>query len=153
MVYSPVNQWTFPINPNFPFIPDARIISSITNAKEAVVTTTQNHGYSTGFVVRIVYPFPYYLAFGMPQINGLTGVINVMSPNTFSISINSLSFDPFVVGTALESAQVIPIGQHTNANLNNSTQVNPVNPNSLTRVVLFQNPGLQAPGASSTSQT
>lgn len=153
MVYSPVNPWTFPVNPNFPWIPDTRFISSITKASQAVITTTAPHGYSSGFVVRIVFPFPYALSFGMYQINGQSGVINVLSPNSFSIDINSLGFDPFVLGTTLEKAQVVPIGQFTNANLNNATQVNPVNPNTLEQVVLFQNPGLQAPGPCSTSQT
>lgn len=77
----------------------------------------------------------------------------MLSPTTFSISINSLSFDPFVLGTTLENAQVIPIGQYTNANLNDATQVNPVNPQAGVPIPLFQSPGLQAPGACSTSQT
>jgi|SRR5579864_5958761 len=153
MVYSPVNPWTFPSNPNFPWLPDIRFISSITNANPAVVTTTVPHGYSSGFTVRILFPFPNGLSFGMYQINGQVGVINVLSPTTFSISINSLGYNAFVIGTSLESPQVIPIGQITNADLNDSTQVNPVNPQSLVNVPLFQSPGLQAPGACNTSQT
>jgi len=153
MVYSPVNPWTFPVNPNFPWLPDVRFISSITKASAAVVTTTVPHGYSSGYNVRIVFPFPYAGSFGMYQINGQTGTINVLSPTTFSISINTLNYDAFSVGTTLENAQVIPIGQFTNADLNDSTQVNPVNPNTLAQVPLFQSPGLQAPGACNTSQT
>lgn len=153
MVYSPVNQWTFPVNPNFPWTPDTAFISSITQANPATVTTSNPHGYSSGYTVRVFFPFPYGLSFGMYQINGQTGVINVLSPTTFSISINSTNFNPFVLGTTLEQAQIIPIGQYTNANLNDSTQVNPVNPNTLVNVPLFQNPGLQAAGACSTSQT
>lgn len=153
MVYSPVNPWTFPVNPNFPWLPDVRFISSITQANPAVVTTTVPHGYSSGYNVRIVLPFPYSGSFGMYQINGQTGIITVLSPNTFSIPINTLHYNAFSVGTTLENAQVIPIGQFTNADLNDSTQVNPVNPNTLAQVPLFQNPGLQAPGACNTSQT
>lgn len=153
MTFSPVNPFTFPVNPNFPWLPATSIISSITRASQAVITTTSPHGYSTGFNVRIVFPFPYGLTFGMYQINGLTGVINVLSPTSFSISIDSTNFNPFVVGTTLENAQVIPIGQFTNANLDDSTQVNPVNPATLVQVPLFQSPGLQAAGPCSTSQT
>jgi len=153
VVYSPVNQWTFPVNPNFPWLPDIRFISAITNANPAIVTTTVPHGYSTGYNVRIVFPFPYALAFGMYQINGQTGVINVLTPTTFAIAINTLGYNAFVLGTVLEQAQVVPIGQYTNADLNDSTQVNPVNPQSLVNVPLFQSPGLQAPGACNTSQT
>lgn len=153
MVYSPVNQWTFPVNPNFPWIYDARYISSITNASQAVVTTTVPHGYSTGFNVRITFPFPYANSFGMFQINGLSGLINVLSPTTFSIGIDSTNFSPFVLGTTLQQPQVIPIGQFTNNDLNNSTQVNPVNPVILSQIPLFQSPGLQAGGPCNTSQT
>jgi hypothetical protein len=154
MVYSPVNPWTFPVNPNFPWLPKATVISAITNANPAVVTTTTNHGYSDGLIVRVVLPFPYFSAFGMIQINGLSGPILVLSPTTFSVAINTLTFDPFVVGTSLENAQIIPIGMLADASINDDfTQVNPVNPQTGVPIPLFQRPGLQAPGACSTSQT
>ena len=153
MVYSPVNPWTFPVNPNFPWLPAAQIISAITQSNPAVITTTEPHGYQTGFTVRVVFPFPYALSFGMYQINEKIGQITVLSPTTFSISINTLNYDAFTVGTALQIAQVIPMGQMTNADLDDSMQVNPVNPQLLSNVRIFQNPGLQAPGACSTSQT
>lgn len=153
MVYSPVNQWTFPVNPNFPWLPQINTITSITQSNPAIVTTATNHGYSTGFNVRIVFPFPYAYLFGMIQINGQIGTITVLSPNSFSTTINSTNFDPFVVGTTLETAQTIPVGQYTNIDLDDSTQVNPPNPREGLPIPLFQNPGLQAPGACSTSQT
>jgi hypothetical protein len=89
----------------------------------------------------------------MFQINEQVGIINVLSPATFSISIDTTGYDPFVVGTALQQPQVIPTGQMTNADLDDSQQVNPPNPQSLANVPLFQSPGLQAPGACNTSQT
>jgi len=153
MVYSPVNPWTFPPNPNFPWLPAANTIVSITNANPAVITTGTNHGYSTGFNVRVVFPFPYAYLFGMTQINEQSGFITVLSPNSFSIDIDTTLYAPFVIGTSLQTAQVIPIGQESNQNLDDFTQVNPVNPETLVNVPLFQNPGLQAPGACSTSQT
>jgi hypothetical protein len=153
MVYSPVNPWTFPVNPNFPWTPDARIITAITNANPAVVTTSNPHGYSTGFNVRIVFPFPNTGSFGMPQINNQTGVISVLSPTTFSISIDTSKYDIFSIGTSLESPQVIPIGQYTNVDLDDFTQTNPVNPSTLAQVPVFQQKGLQAGGPCSTSQT
>ena len=153
MVYSPVNPWTFPVNPNFPWIYDTAYITSISNANPAVVVTSSDHGYLSGFNVRIVFPFPYTNSFGMPQINNQTGVITVLSPTSFSISIDTTHYDPFVIGTTLEKAQVIPTGQYTNQNLNDSQQVNPPNPQQLSQVPLFQGKGLQAPGACNTSQT
>lgn len=153
MVYSPVNAWTFPVNPKFPWLPQTATITAITNAAPAIVTTALPHGYSSGFNVRIVFPFPYVGAFGMEQINEQIGTILVLSPTTFAISIDTTNYDPFVIGTTLQSPQVIPIGQYTNTDLDDSSQVNPPNPQVLSQVPLFQKPGLQAPGACSTSQT
>lgn len=153
MVYSPVNPWTFPSNPNFPWLPQANIITSITNANPAVVTTMTSNGYQSGYNVRIVLPFPYTLSFGMYQINDLVGTITVLSPTSFSIDIDTTGFSTFVVGTSLQNAQTIPVSQYVNRDLLDFTQVNPVNPNSLVNVPLFQSKGLQAPGACNTSQT
>jgi hypothetical protein len=153
MVYSPVNPWTFPVNPSFPWTPDARVITSITKANPCVITTTAPHGYTTGFNVRVVFPFPYSNSFGMYQINGLSGVITVLSPTSFSMPINTLGFDAFVIGTTLENPQVVPIGQFTNTDLDDFTQVNPPNPATLAQVPIFQSSGLQAAGPCSTSQT
>lgn len=153
MVYSPVNPWTFPSNPNFPWIPDAQVITSINQANPAIITTASPHGYSTGFNVRIVFPFPYALYFGMYQINDQVGTITVLSPTAFSITINTLNYNAFTVGTTLQNAQVIPISQYVNGELLDFTQVNPVNPYPLSNVPLFQSPGLQAAGPCSTSQT
>lgn len=153
MVFSPVNEWTFPVNPNFPWIPDAQVLTSISNGNPAIITTAQPHGYSTGFNVRVVLPFPYTNLFGMFQINDQIGTIVVLSPTSFSISINTLKYDPFVIGTTQQVPQVIPVSQYVNGELLDFTQVNPVNPNTLGQVVVFQSPGLQAPGPCSTSQT
>ena len=153
MVFSPVNPWTFPVNPAFPWTPDAEVISAITQANPAVITTTEPHGYSTGFNVRIFFPFPYQRAFGMTKINGQSGLITVLSPTTFSIPIDTRAYDPFVVGTTKQTAQALPIGQVTNADLDDFTQVNPVNPQAGVPIPLFQQPGLQAGGPCSTSQT
>ena len=141
------------MNPNFPWTPDISFISAITKANPAVVTTTAAHGYTTGYSIRIVFPFPYAYAFGMYQINGQSAVITVLSPTSFSISINTLKYDTFVLGTTLEQAQAIPIGQTTNADLDDSTQLNPPNPQTGVPIPLFQSPGLQAGGPCSTSQT
>lgn len=151
MVYSPVNPWTFPVNPSFPWLPAANTITSITQARAAVVTTGTDHGYSTGFNVRITLPFPYAFQFGMIQINGLTGTITVLTSNSFEIDIDTTGFDPFVLGTTFQTATVAPIGQFDNTNLDDFQQVNPVNPTNVADVPIFQKPGLQSPGACSTN--
>lgn len=152
MVYSPVNPWTFPVDPSFPWVPEATVISSITQANPCVITTTAPHGYSDGLVVRVSFPFPYSSSFGMTQINGLSGPILVLSPTTFSMPINTTNFSPFTVGTTLQTPQILPIGNLANAPITDDfTQVNPVDPSSLSDVVIFQKPGLQAGGPATPS--
>ena len=152
MVYSPVNPWTFPINPNFFFYPQQRIISSITNSNPAIITTTTDHGYSTGYNVRVFFPYTVTNVFGMEQLADQTGTITVLSPTSFSIDIDTRSYAPFTQGTT-EKAQVVPISQFQNDNNLDFEQVNPVNPSTLEQVVVFQSSGLQAGGPASTSQT
>ncbi len=62
--------------PNPIFQPAMRLIAAITNANPAVVTTTFAHLYLTGLIVRLDLP----PAVGMPQANGMTGTITVLSP-------------------------------------------------------------------------
>lgn len=152
MVYSPVNPWTFPVNPNFPWLPQARTISSISNSNPAVIVTTEPHGYSSGFNLRIFFPYTTTNVFGMEQIAEATGVITVIDDVTFSISIDTSKLQPFTQGTR-EKAQVIPISQYVNVDLLDFEQVNPPNPNTLEQVPIFQQHGLQAGGPCSTSQT
>lgn len=92
--------------------PAMRLISAITNANPAVVTTTFNHLYITGTIVRLDIPF----ACGMQQANQLTGAINVLSPTTFSISIDTTLFDIFSIPNNVSylvntAAQVVPVGE------------------------------------------
>jgi hypothetical protein len=152
VVYSPTNPWTFPVNPNFPWLPQAQIISSISNSNPAIIVTMAPHGYSTGFNLRIFFPYTTTNIFGMQEIAERTGVITVLSDTSFSIDIDTTHFQPFTQGTR-EKAQVIPISQYENDNNLDFVQVNPVNPQSLEQVVTFQQSGLQAGGPCSTSQT
>lgn len=95
--------------------PAMRVITAITKANPAVVTTSFDHGYITGTIVRIDIP-PTEVgatAVGMPQINQLFGPITVLSPSTFSIPIDTTNFDAFV-GPSLtytQYAQAVPIGE------------------------------------------
>lgn len=89
-------------------------ILSISNTNPAVVVTTYDgitaaaNDYIDGLIARIVVP-PY---FGMQQINGMKGIITIIDPTSFSITIDTTSFDPFSIPT-----------QHP-ANLLNAAQVN-----------------------------
>lgn len=105
-------------DPNPTFQRALRIITAITNANPASITTSFAHQYKTGLIVRIVVP----VSDGMQQINGQTGTITVTSPTTFNIDIDSTNFDSFAVpGMATQCAQVIPIAE-INSILTEATQ-------------------------------
>lgn len=63
-------------------------ISGITKASAAVVTTTTNHGLTSGDVVMFQGLFQSSTT-GMPQINGLPFTVTVTGATTFSIPWNS----------------------------------------------------------------
>lgn len=94
--------------------PTVRIIKNITQAFPAEVTTELDHSYGTGMIVRIRVPD----TFGMTQINLQQGTITVTSSVTFTIDIDSTSYDAFVTppnqvppDAQTQFAQVVPIGE------------------------------------------
>ena len=89
------------------FVPNRQQVSAITNANPAVVTTTQDHGYLSGLLVRFYFP----INFGMMQVNGNIYEITVLSPTTFSIPVDSTNFDSFGGSTASQVPEVIPVGE------------------------------------------
>lgn len=108
-------------NQNPTFQPAMRVITNITNAVMAEVTTMYNHLYHDGLIVRIDVP----PADGMSQINQQTGQIVVTSPNTFLISIDTSHYDAFIIpedinnpGLPPPGAQVcavaVPVGESNN---------------------------------------
>jgi hypothetical protein len=105
------NQW---YDPSPKFKPARKNIDSITNASPALVTTTSNHEYTTGMVVRLVIPE----AKGMQEADQLTGTITVTGATTFTIDIDTTGMEPFiaVVNPAISPlrdicAQVNPVGE------------------------------------------
>lgn len=98
-------------NPNPVFKPAMRIITAITNANPAQVTTSFDHGYINGLVVRLDIP----PLFGMQQANQLTGTIVINGGDTFLIDIDTTLFDTFSIPSPgpqnYTSAQVVPIGE------------------------------------------
>lgn len=88
--------------------PSMRIISNITNSNPAVITTTFAHDYIDGLVMRLDIPLEY----GMQQANRQKGEIIVLSPTTFSITIDTTYYDPFVNHpTGPQYAQVVNVGE------------------------------------------
>lgn len=86
------------------FQPALRLIAAITNSFPVQVTTTFNHQYKTGTIVRLDIP----PADGMEQANQFLGEIIVTGPTTFTMNLDTTNFDPFI---AAGSAQVIPVGE------------------------------------------
>lgn len=103
------------------FKPALRVVTAITNANPCSVTTSFDHGYFSGCIIRINVPgvtvvYDTYYDFGMNEINGLFSSITVTGPATFTMdTIDTTSFSPFSIPAgALQSAQCIPIGETTN---------------------------------------
>ena len=94
------------------FKPAYRLITAITRANPAEVTTSVDHGYTSGTVVRLMIP----KACGMQQADKMTGEIYVTGVATFTIDIDTATFDPFAIPVAIDPhidicAQVVPIGE------------------------------------------
>jgi hypothetical protein len=102
-------------------------ISAITQAVNALVTTTTPHGLQIGQKVRFNVNSR---VFGMTQINGLSGsVLTVPSALTFTVDINTTGFNAFTYPTSAVAAvtsytdaRIAPFGENTatalNANVN-----------------------------------
>ena len=94
------------------FEPQYRIISSMTNEENAVVTTVEEHGFTTGWYVRLDVP----LAYGMGADIYEQVVILVIDEVTFSTDFDTTNLNPFVTPTYPPSftlAQAIPISGET----------------------------------------
>jgi hypothetical protein len=99
-----------PTIPLIPFTPQAQVISNITNANPAVVTTTQPHGYLSLLLVRFFLPPPTY--FGMPSLNSQVFQITVLSPTTFSVPVDTTNLDPFSEANTEQVPQVTPTAEN-----------------------------------------
>jgi len=99
-----------------------RLISAITKSKSAQVTTSFDHDYGTGDIVRLNIP----RWFGMVQADRLTGKITVTGTDTFTINIDTTKFDTFAIPAPVpwymdSYPSVTPVGEIA-ANLGGATQ-------------------------------
>lgn len=97
------------------FQPSVRCIASITNSNPALITTTNDHLYFDGMIVRLVIP----PACGMQQADKLTGEITCTGATTFTINIDTSLFDAFSVPVLANphidtNAMILPIGENPN---------------------------------------
>lgn len=107
MAYAALTQPTFN--------PAVRIITAITQSNPAMVTTSFDHGYLPGLIVRLRVPPD----FGM-RIDKQSGTILSVTADTFTIDIDTTNKDPFVlppnqvtplVDTQTQFAQVVPFAE------------------------------------------
>lgn len=114
--YIPSYTTAYPV-----YQPAMRVITHITNAFPALVTTSINHQYNDGIIVRLIIP----QGFGMLQANGLIGTITVVGDTSFLVSIDTTFFDVFTLPSTFplmyNDAQVVPIGEE-NELLKNATR-------------------------------
>ena len=97
------------------YYPVRRYITAISLATSAVVTLSVTHGYTVGQLVRFIVP----AAFGMTQINGLTGSVTAIntSTNTITVNIDTSAFTAFAFPTSATAAagvsfaEVTPVGE------------------------------------------
>lgn len=103
------------------FQPAMRIVTGITNADPMVVTTSFDHDYETGLIVRLWIPN----AFGMIEADSLIAAITVLSSDTFSLPFDSTYFNLFASPTTFpdnyQQAQVVPVGE-INSSLDQATR-------------------------------
>ena len=103
--YQAQKTWIYPPEPSM------RIITDITNSYPANVTTSFDHDYITGEIVRLYVPN----SFAMIQANNKYAKITLTVTTTFTIDIDTRLFDVFVnVPFHGRYAQVVPIGEENN---------------------------------------
>lgn len=104
------------------FKPAMRIVTAITQATTCLVTTSFDHNYAIGLIVRLDIP----LGFGMQQANQKFGeILTVPGPTTFTMSLDTTQFDAFVLPLGwpatsatvagfpinAQAAECVPIGE------------------------------------------
>lgn len=127
-----------PYNPYY--YPSSRTIANVTQAVNAVVTTTVTHYYKVGQQVS----FRVYDPFGMTELNLLTANITAVTQYTFTTDLNTTAFSAFTwdqFPNAATFPTVIPVGIDTSLALaNNVYEFNDATINQAYR-------GIQFPGA------
>jgi hypothetical protein len=121
-----VITYPIPLYQNLPiekqyYKPQQFFISAIGLGFVTTITTTLNHDYLIGQLVRLLIPN----GFGSRQLNEMLGyVISIPAQNQLLIDLNSSNADPFILNTALfTQAQIVAVGDI------NTGEINPCGPN------------------------
>lgn len=95
--------------------PRRRFISNITAAVGAVVTTTVDHGFSAGQLIRFSVPAVTATTFGMTQLDGISATVLVVNNSTsFTVETDTSAMGAFAWPAAASvpftPAEVVPFG-------------------------------------------
>lgn len=96
------------------FYPRRFTIINITQATQAVVTTSIPHNYTVGQLVRFSIPS----VSGMVQLDQQTGtIVSITSPTIFVVNIDTSAYTAFTFPTVAQQPslfpQVVPVGENT----------------------------------------
>jgi hypothetical protein len=97
-----------PINPQY-YMPSRFVISGISLGPTTTVTTSENHNYVIGQLVRLLIQPPY----GSYQLNEIMGyVFSIPSPNQIVLDINSTGVNAFIPSPSYGPTlpQVVAVG-------------------------------------------
>lgn len=109
-----------PIEPQF-YEPSRFVISAITLGVTTTVTTTEDHNYVIGQLVRLIIPPTY----GTRQLNERQGyVISIPADDEVVLDINSQGMDAFISSLATTKAQILAIGDINSGSVNSSGRTN-----------------------------
>lgn len=109
-----------PINPQY-YLPSVFDISAITLGNTTTVTTSVNHNYVIGQLVKLLIPESY----GSFQLNGMSGYVTAIpASNQVTTTINSTFSNSFQIGNTTTPAQIIAIGDINSGPINSQGRSN-----------------------------
>lgn len=110
-----------PIKPQY-YEPSRFVISDLTYGETTTVTTSEDHNYVVGQLIRLLIPFQY----GAQQLTNKQGkVISIPSSTQVIVDISSLDTDSFISNPSLaySEPQIIAIGDYNSGAINSSGRV------------------------------
>jgi hypothetical protein len=106
------------------YLPSQFNISAITLGVTTTVTTSVNHNYVIGQLIRLIIPS----YFGCYQLNqSLGNVISIPNANQIVVSINSSrNVDPYIASSVTypQVAQIVAVGDYNNGVVNSQGRIN-----------------------------
>ena len=109
-----------PINPQY-YLPSVFDITALSLGNNTTITTSENHNYVIGQVIRLLIPQSY----GAFQLNGLQGnVIAIPALNQVTVNIVSTQANAFQIGNTTTPAQIIAIGDVNSGPINSQGRTN-----------------------------